>query len=59
MMVTLNHTMLYGLCMVHVTLVTSKKRWNNLTKNSLHGETLKSTRHGKKTIFKETQSVRE
>ena len=32
---------------------------DNLTKNSLHGETLKSTRHGKKTIFKERQSVRE
>ena len=38
-MVTLNHTMQYGMCMVHVTLVTSMKQWNKLTKNVLHGKT--------------------
>ena len=38
-MVTLNHIMLSGMCMVLVILVTSMKQRSKPTRNSLHGKT--------------------
>ena len=57
-MVTLNHIMLSGMCVVLEILVTSMKQRSKPTRNSLHGKTLQIIRPGKKVISKELQTVR-